>query len=210
MLSNPVTITFQCPDYNADRNGATASAHDPGVDVVVGGFDLDYGLITAYPLGDQRGENFHLAVRAPAMNEDGRELGDVGWILEPAGELLEAIPGLREHIGKRYARVIVTAADETATSAATSTVAPPVEAAPVSQLHLQHDRYGTVVRLYDQTKDNPNELNVVGLGNGLVCVALEDRDGGNVQLETIVHPDAIRAALALVAIDRLTVLEQHV
>jgi hypothetical protein len=54
-----------------------------------------------------------------------------------------------------------------------------------------------VARLYDVTKDNPNELNVGCDTAGNVVVGMEDRDNGNVELWITVDRDQLLAALAV-------------
>lgn len=102
-----VTIQFQSPDFNTERNPNTRGAWDEGVLVEAAGFDLDYSTLTIYPASEPVDVNLMLANRAPYMNEDGSECGDIGWVIEPDSELLDKLPELRAHIGKRYGRVLV-------------------------------------------------------------------------------------------------------
>ena len=105
---NRVTIQFQSPDFN-DRRNPGASAWDEGVTVEALGFDLDFSSLTIYPIADGKMDYNHtLAVRAPYMNEDGYECGDIGWQILPEPKLLEKMPELRDYVNKRYGRVIVT------------------------------------------------------------------------------------------------------
>lgn len=106
---NAVTLSFQAPDFNRERNGTTASAHDRGVDFVVAGFDLDFDVVTVYPPGEELDLNLTLARKADYMNENGEECGRIGWEIAPDLELLTKMPALEPHIGKRYGRLIVTA-----------------------------------------------------------------------------------------------------
>jgi hypothetical protein len=80
-----------------------------------------------------------------------------------------------------------------------------VSAASRGQVHVVAYDDVVVVRLYDQTRDNPVELNVAKRGDGLVAVGMEDRDSGNVELWTAVNADALRAALALVCVGSVSV-----
>lgn len=107
-----VTIQFQCPDFNEERNGKTASAYDTGVTVTVTGFDLDFSVLTVYPPSEAPDLNLTLAKRAPYMNEDGQECGEIGWVIQPEAELLDYMPELRQHAGKRYGRVLVFATEK--------------------------------------------------------------------------------------------------
>jgi hypothetical protein len=105
-----VTIQFQSPDWNANRNEC-GIASDSGVTVTVNGFDLDHDVLTVYPAGEEPDHNYVLAVKAPWMNESGEECGDIGWLIAPDSALRDKVPGLREHVGKRYGRVLVFADD---------------------------------------------------------------------------------------------------
>lgn len=56
-----------------------------------------------------------------------------------------------------------------------------------------------VARIYDATKDNPNELNIA-VRDGNVIVGMEDRDNGNIELWITVREDELLAALAVTKI----------
>ena len=65
-------------------------------------------------------------------------------------------------------------------------------------MHIQSDKLGLVVRLYDHYNDNPNELNIVRVGDGRVNLAIEDRDGGNAYMQVTVTREELTAALAVI------------
>lgn len=111
-----VVLTFQGPDYEPERSvkqvredGYVDDAHTV---LTFDGFDLDYDELTVYTDMAQDGTNYTLAVRATYMNEAGVECGMIGWEIQPEALLLDQMPELAEHVGKRYGRVIVTSAND--------------------------------------------------------------------------------------------------
>lgn len=103
-----VTVCFQGPDWHPTRYPNPDKSWDGGFSLDVLGFDVDYGMLTVYPPGDEMNINLTLAHRAPYMNEDGEECGDIGWEVWPEAQLLDSMPELEKYVGRRYGRVIVT------------------------------------------------------------------------------------------------------
>lgn len=105
-----VTLMFQGPDFNDERNPKSDGYTDSGFSLTVIGFDLDYNRLTVYPQADgEMDYNAQLAIKSPYMNEDGHECGEIAWRIDPEESLLHKHPELGQHVGKIYGRVIVSA-----------------------------------------------------------------------------------------------------
>lgn len=105
-----VWITFQGPDWNTDRWGKVEFT-DEQPTIKFEGFDLDYMSLTVYVPDEEMDVNLMLAKQTEYMNEDGKECGEIGWVIDPEQALLDAMPSLAEFVGRRYGRVIVTSVD---------------------------------------------------------------------------------------------------
>jgi hypothetical protein len=101
-----LTVSFQSPDWHHERNPGV-NFRTKGPEFEVTGFDLDHGVVTVYPRNEAPDLNLTLAKAAPYMNEDGHECGEIGWVIEPDGELLDYMPEIRPFIGQRWGRVLV-------------------------------------------------------------------------------------------------------
>jgi hypothetical protein len=101
-----VTVNFQRPDFNRERNPKGEGYNDNGVSLTLAGFSIEGSSMLVTP--QDTNSEYRLAIRSPYMNDNGDECGLVGWRIDPDSGLLNRMPELGPKVGMIYGRVIVT------------------------------------------------------------------------------------------------------